>query len=160
MIFDLIDFRIPYCDILIIGNIIFYRDQETLQPVLAKKCLFLGKPMRVYKSRFILLLKPPNIYLKRGSNLCQQNVFVRTYLKSILDVNGVRVEETTIQQFFSLAVMIILFVCKGQLLILQEIQEVNIKIKEPPPGMILATSFFQKEKRNNYTLATYIYIRR
>ena len=39
--------------------------------------------------------------------------------------------------------MIILFVWKGQLLVLQEIQEVNIK--EQPNGM-LATSFFQKEK--------------
>ena len=40
--------------------------------------------------------------------------------------------------------MIILFVWKGQLLVLQEIQEVNIK--EQPNGMMLATSFFQKEK--------------
>ena len=56
--------------------------------------------------------------------------------------------------------MIILFVCKARLLILQEIQEVNIKIKEQPHGMILTTSFFQKEKQNNYTLGTYIYVRR
>ena len=40
------------------------------------------------------------------------------------------------------------------------IQEVNIKIKEQPHEMMLTTSFFQKEKRNNYTLATYINIRR
>ena len=51
--------------------------------------------------------------------------------------------------------MIILFVCKGRLLILQEIQEVNIKIKEQPHGMMLTTSFFKKEKRNNYTLHIY-----
>ena len=40
----------------------------------------------------------------------------------------------------------ILFVWKGQLLVLQEMQEVNIKTKEQPNGMMLATSFFQKEK--------------
>ena len=62
MIFDLIGFRIPYCHILIIGNIIFYRDLETLQPVLGKKYLFLDKPMMVYKLDAILLLKPPNNY--------------------------------------------------------------------------------------------------
>ena len=56
--------------------------------------------------------------------------------------------------------MIILFKCKSRLLILQETQEVNIKIKEQPHVMMLTTSIFQKEKRNNYTLATYIYIRR
>ena len=59
---------------------------------------------------------------------------------------------------FNLAIMIILFVSKGQLLILQEIQELHIKIKEQTHGMMLTTSFFKKEKRNNYTLATYIYI--
>ena len=47
--------------------------------------------------------------------------------------------------------------CKGWLLILQEIQEVNIKTNEQPHGMMLTTSFFQKEKQNNYTLASYIY---
>ena len=51
----------------------------------------------------------------------------------------------------------ILFKCRGRLLILQETQEVNIKIKEQPHGMMLTTSFFQKQKRNNYILATYIY---
>ena len=62
MIFDLIGIRIPSCHILIIGNIRFYRDLETLQLVLGKKCLFPGKPMRVYKLLVILLLKPPNVY--------------------------------------------------------------------------------------------------
>ena len=63
-------------------------------------------------------------------------------------------------KFFNYQIRIILFVCKGRLLILQEIQEVNIKIKEQSHGMMLTTSFFQKEKINSYTLATYIYIRR
>ena len=52
----------------------------------------------------------------------------------------------------------ILFVCKGLLLVLQEIQEVNIKIKEQPYGMMLTTSFFKKKKKtDNYTLVTYIH---
>ena len=42
---------------------------------------------------------------------------------------GVLVEEKTSQQFFNLAVVTILFVWKGRLLILQEIQEVNKKNK-------------------------------
>ena len=84
--------------------------------------------------------------------------FCQDVLEEYLDVNGSLVKETTIKQFYNLA-MITLFVCKGWLLILQEIQEVNIKIKEQPHGLMLTTSFFQKEK-NNYTLATYIYLRR
>ena len=39
----------------------------------------------------------------------------------------------------------ILFICKAQLLFLQEIQEVNTKIKKQPHGMMLTTSFFHKE---------------
>ena len=41
--------------------------------------------------------------------------------------------------------LIILFVCKAQLLFLQEIQEVNTKTKEQPHGILLTTSFFHKE---------------
>ena len=52
------------------------------------------------------------------------------------------------------------WVIKVGLLLLQEMQNVNIKIKEKPHGMMLTTSFFEKEKRNYYTLATYMYIRR
>ena len=83
--------------------------------------------------------------LKEGFQFCAHRtvLYINEYI-SILDINGVLAEETTIQQFFNLAI-IILFVCKAQLLFLQEIQEVNTKTKEQPHGILLTTSFFHKE---------------
>ena len=80
-------------------------------------------------------------------NISSGDIFLLKILstsQNILDINGVLAEETTIQQFFNLAIMI-LFICKAQLLFLQEIQEVNTKIKKQPHGMMLTTSFFHKE---------------
>ena len=99
--------------------------------------------------------------LKKGL----QFVLTERFCQDVLEENferqraiGRRNNNPTV--FLNLVLMITLFICKGPLLILQEMQEVNIKIKEQPHGMMLTTRFFLKEKRNNYTLPTYIYIRR
>ena len=101
------------------------------------------------------------IFTKKGVPICANRKFLsgRTWEK-FWTSTGYWSKNNNPTVFLNLALMITLFICKGRLLILQEMQELNIKIKEQPHGMMLTTSFFLKEKRNNYTLPTYIYIRR